>query len=248
MPMNKLAVCLGRVGDILNIIPPCRKVGIEFVMVCREFEHALSGTRISPVTWDGDVEDLAGAYAKAIHMADSVVVPQLFGTHQPPGMPERKRASFVQDQWDRISPDLGDIWGTLPLDIERPFSPFTEMAMRESDKPVLLLNTSGKSSPYHLAGKLRAHLDAAWFDRFAITDISGIRCREIRNLLPLYDRAVGLITTDTATLHLARACPRLPVFQLRRTGRDGTLPMGTMVQSYDVSNFDMLNVFLKEVQ
>jgi len=243
----KLAVCLGRTGDLINILPACKHLGIDNILVRPEYVNVLRGASyIIPNVWEGDIEDLASAVNHAKTIADKVYVPQLFGSKQPPGMPERKRVSFVQDQWDRLEPGLGDRWGQFPLvfdcrDKERE-KELLRHVIGTKVKPVLLFNLKGKSSPYPHTDAMMYFLKISCRD-FELVNLSYLRTDYFYDLLALYENAAGMITTDTATLHLARACPQLPVFQLRRDGTDGTLPMGRITQSYSHETFENMNVF-----
>lgn len=87
-----MVVQLGRIGDVLNVIPPCWKLGLTNMMVSRQYADLFTAfTYITPHIWDGSMEDLAGAVRSADYLAEKVYVPQLFGLNQPPNMPPRTR-------------------------------------------------------------------------------------------------------------------------------------------------------------
>lgn len=71
-------------------------------------------------------------------------------------------------------------------------------------RPNLLVNWSGISSPFPWVPEYQRVL-SKYRSRFNFVDISNLRATRIYDLLGLYDRAVGLLTIDTATLHLAPA-------------------------------------------
>lgn len=81
------------------------------------------------------------------------------------------------------------------------------------DRPLVLFSGQGRSSPFSDAPLL---LEKAlqWVPDAQVVDISLLRCTRLYDLLALYERACCLLTIDTATLHLAAACPELPVVAL----------------------------------
>lgn len=248
MRLSNLVVQLGRVGDILNIIPACVALGHYCLLVHKSYGNLMASFPYLKVWyWQGDMEDLAGAVESAKQMADTVLVPQLFGMRQPADLPPRTRPSFVMDHWDRLHPGFGDKWGTLPLIVQR--NEARECAMMERlqhrfrHRP-LLVNLMGKSGPYPHAGALYRHLFDRWVDLFSIVELDHFRTEYFCDLLRLYDCAAGLITIDTATLHLARAASRLKAFQLVRPGCDGTPPIYPDNQEYGVENFTSIDSFL----
>lgn len=94
-------------------------------------------------------------------------------------------------------------------------------------KPNLLVNFKGISSPFPWTPEFQRTL-SRYRDRFNIVDVGMIHAERIYDLLGLYDRAAGLITIDTATLHLA---PASKVAYIAFTRRDwsGSVPRGTCV-------------------
>jgi hypothetical protein len=95
---------------------------------------------------------------------------------------------------------------TLPLVFDRrDFGRELELYNRvkgRSTKPILLVNLRGESSPFAAVPEVMGILDN-WGSSLNIIDLSNIRAERIYDLLGLYDRAAGLITSDTSTLHLA---------------------------------------------
>lgn len=250
-----IAVQLGRIGDILNILPPCKALGIKHMLIHPDFSCAIGGqSYVEPVYWNGDIEDLRAAVEYAKTIASDVRVAQLFGRVQPPVMPPRTRPSFVMDQWDRLQPKWGAKWGTLPLEFNKRDdegeNALIQNALRgnREAKPVLLVNLESTSSPFApgMAGMIMAHLLQEWSDRFYIFGMAGLREDPFCNLLALYENAVGLITADTATLHLARAARNLRVFQFVRPDHDAS-PVIDRSQPYSYTAFDRIDGFLGEL-
>jgi len=245
-----LAVQLGRIGDILNILPPCKLLGIKRMLVGNDFVMALEGqSYVQGVPWNGDIEDLSTAVQYARTIATEVLVPQLFGRWQPPGLPPRTRPSFVQDQWDRLCPGMGDRWGMLPLEFDRRDARREQALVRyvNAEKPMLLVNLVSQSSPYRYAPELFRHLEQTWAHRFAIVNLADVLAFAFCDLLGLYEVAAGLITADTATLHLARACPKLPVFRFVRPDHDAT-PVQQASQPYGYVPMDRIDEFVASLE
>ena len=260
--LDKIVVQLGRIGDILNIIPACAALGLQHIVVGQQFQELFSGfSYLRPHLWGGDLEDLAGAVQAAQGIANQVLVPQLFGLRQPPGLPPRTRPSFVMDQWDRLQPGFGDKWGTLPLIVDtrvvHEIRCMEERAVRCSNyrmnRRMLVVSLDGISGPYPHAEELRRHLRHRWADKFDIVDLHR-RLPRFLDILGLYGSgqqnvAAGLIAIDSAPLHLARAVPSLPVFQLLRPGPDGTPPIGPQAtcQLYDCCDWGQLDAWLESL-
>lgn len=81
-------------------------------------------------------------------------------------------------------------------------------------KPALLVNVKGGiSSPYKDADRFMEMVRANWSHLYHVIDLSTVRAHRIYDLLGLFDRACLLITSDTATLHLA-AASSIPVIAL----------------------------------
>lgn len=223
-----LAVQLGRLGDILNILPACRHLNIRHMMIHPAFDVAMRGqSYVEPVYFSGDIEDLRFAVEYARVIAKDVRVAQLFGRVQPDGLSPRSRPSFVMDQWDRLRPGLGDLWGKLPLEFDRRDAPReAELIVQlraHCGRPTLLVNTFSHSSPLdpHYAAELYAHLESN-HPEFHVIRLGDVRAFSYCDLLGLYERAAGLITVDSASLHLCRACPNLPTFRFVRPDHDAT--------------------------
>ncbi len=63
-----------------------------------------------------------------------------------------------------------------------------------------------------------------------LIDLSRIRATRIYDLLGLYDRAALLVTSDTATLHLA-AASKVPYIAFINNGGAGSIPKGNCISS-----------------
>lgn len=247
-----IAVQLGRIGDIINLLPACRHLNIEHLLCCNEFAVALKGqSYVQHVEWVESHENLPQAVEYAKTIADDVRVTQLHGFGRE-HFPIRTRPSWVMDQWDRLQPGFGDRWGEFPLvfdmrDTEAEQALYTEKA---TDKPMLLVNLVSRSSSFDYCGgpgkcdEVMNHL--AQYSTFNIVNLGELRLERYCDLLGLYERAAGLITADTATLHLARAVPSLAVFQFTRPDPDCS-PVIQSSQLYSCENFDKLDEFISRL-
>lgn len=102
-----------------------------------------------------------------------------------------------------------DEWIHLPLVFDRR-SPVREESLlknvRGTDpRPMLLFNFQGISSPFAFAPEILNPLMQRYGKHFKLVDLGSVRAHRIYDLLGLYDHAAGLITSDTATAHLAPA-------------------------------------------
>lgn len=74
----------------------------------------------------------------------------------------------------------------------------------QQSKPILLVNWTGNSSPFAPVPEFM-RVVGRYACRFNIVDLGRIHALRIYDLLGLMDAAAGMLTIDTATLHLAGA-------------------------------------------
>lgn len=105
----------------------------------------------------------------------------------------------------------------------------SQLIARFSDalKPLLLYNFTAKSSPFGYVPEVWSILQPFRRD-FKLLDLGTIRAERIYDLLGLYDIAAGLLTCDTATLHLA-AASNVPYIAWTQNGWCGSVPKGNCV-------------------
>lgn len=204
--MNPAIVATGRFGDIcgiLRMVPLLNdKYGRITFVVSKNFTSVLDGQAYCDVEpYDGPFENVHEAVAFAQSKFNPVLNLCVYGK----GFGVKPtQESFCQEPWAKVGL-LSKFWDT-PLFFDR------RDAAREAklianvptNKPWLLFNTSGNSSPFQFTGQLRQQL-RKWRDRFEIIDLGLVKAERIYDLLAFYDRAALLISTDTATLHLAAA-------------------------------------------
>jgi hypothetical protein len=114
----------------------------------------------------------------------------------------------------------------LPLVFDRR-SPEREAQLvrtwKKTNKPLLLLNFEGATSPLAATPQVVKAMAPLW-KHFEIVNTNEVRAHRIYDLLGLFDVAAGLVTIDTATLHLA-AASKVPVLAYTRDdGQAGSIP------------------------
>ncbi len=122
---------------------------------------------------------------------------------------------------------------SLPLVFDRR-SPSREAALAElvlgkNQKPVVLYNFTGVSSPFAYVPEVMRTV-MKYTNKFKFIDLGKIMAHRIFDLLGLMDRAVGMITCDTATLHLAPAA-KLPYFAYVVDGWSQSVPKGNVFRT-----------------
>lgn len=220
--MNRLYLQLGRAGDVLNILPLCRRDFLAtgerpLLMVAPPFASLLEGVSyVEPVIYPGKFEDIAGAYRHAESIAAmrgdlEIVCTQIYAE----GLAcEEACSSFMRSSWDRVP--NSPAWGTLPLvfdrrDVSRETAVKEQLLARATGKPYVLLALSGTSSPFAPAHELARHLRAELGGEFDFIDLSAFVAPRFFDLLGLFADAHCLVTIDAGPLHLAPATPDLPV-------------------------------------
>ena len=103
-----------------------------------------------------------------------------------------------------------------------------------SNKKHLLVNLSQSgTSPFPAIQQAMALSHIPGFD---ILNLSTVKADRIYDLLGLYDYADGLITSDTATLHLA-AASKVPYIAFINNGGAGSTPKGNCILSMRYAEF-----------
>lgn len=99
--------------------------------------------------------------------------------------------------------------------------------------PKLLVNMPmNGASPFKLSNLVWSFVGGLGFE---IVDLSKVTAFRIFDLLGLFDHAAGMVTSDTATLHLAAASP-MPYIALVNSGGAGSVPKGNCVLSVRYSD------------
>lgn len=133
--------------------------------------------------------------------------------------------SFQASQW-RYAGFTMEQMMQWPLVFDRR-NTFREQELRrrsfKTERPKLLVNLSQSgTSPFGASLQAYAMLHMAHME---IVNLAGIRAHRIFDLLGLYDNANLLVTSDTATLHLA-AASKIPYIAFINNGGAGSIPKG----------------------
>lgn len=205
-------VQLGRLGDVLNILPVVKRIadteGKPVLMVHKDYA-GIDVDYCDLDVWDrGAWSDLSLAVRDARDKYKRVIVSQIHGDRW---QSERKCPSFCIESWRMAG--YADEFGALPLVLKRNPIRETDMLIHKThdvSKEVILVNCNGTSSPFASGHELRQLAEATGRH---VVDLSKVRADKFQDILALYDNAGLLITTDTATLHLAQASG-IPVIAL----------------------------------
>lgn len=117
---------------------------------------------------------------------------------------EGESADFGTAMWNRLGFTRAQMIAE-PLVVDRRDRLREDELVRQNihgHHPLLLYNFTGICSPFPYVPEV-LHVISKYRSRFELVDLGVIRAYRIYDLLGLYDRAVGLITIDTATAHLA---------------------------------------------
>lgn len=231
--MTNLYINLGKLGDIMSILPflyaeykvTGKKQGL---LIATEFHTVLQGVKyVYPWRHDGPHFEISKAVSDAkARFPNAVVCCQVNGpqsevlehTYKPAGQTQAMATSFQKEAW-KVAGKL-DLWDSnLPLVFDNRDSEREERLLRANglirrgkQKPLLLLALKSESSPFEHADELRRMVTEKFSDKYRIMDLP--QADRIYDLLALYEKAALLIAVDSAPLHLAWACRKLPVFAL----------------------------------
>lgn len=254
-PKRIVFIQLGRAGDLIILFPAFKAIhdrtGIKpVVLVSQEYANLFDGISYAvpwslAVHWYGGVPE-ARRLAKEAYGEDPILpqwwqdgrdaknvprgnaVLQCHGANW--GVDVARWPNFQTSMWDRAGFTVKEMM-ELPLVFDRR-NPVLETALVEQThqlkrRPLLLTNFTGISSPFaHTPDVIR--LLQPYRRVFDVVDLGQLRFPHLYDLLGLYDRAVGLITTDTATLHLAPAS-KVPYVAFTVDGWCSSVPRGNCV-------------------
>lgn len=219
-PKERTAIVqLGRMGDIINILPLAKYLrdrdgSNPTVVVHQDYKTILDGcSYVDPVIWRGALDDPLSAEKEAAK-THNVLVAQVFGR----GVQfDRQCDSFTKEQWRRMG--FLPLFGTVTrvefdkrnLDREQAL---VRNVIGKDKRPVILVNLSGQSSPYQFASQMLEDIQFRWGRLCNVIDLSKVRAERIYDLIGLYGKSILLITSDTSTMHLASAS-NIPFVALR---------------------------------
>lgn len=202
----RVIIALGKTGDILSALPVARHYhavdGVKPVMmVARQYSQLLDRIPFAETrVYDGDWQDLEGAFREAKAEFSDVLVMSTYGRNFPI---EHRHSSFQLDSYDRAG--VLKLWDTLSLEIPRG-------KPKQFPKPTILFADHSQSSPFLQKDDLYALLKAE-FPKHDILRFSEHRVADFLEFLEWYDGAKALVTIETAHLHLS-AATKTPVIAL----------------------------------
>jgi hypothetical protein len=245
---------LGKYGDLMVLMPGWKhsfdKTGIRpLVMVSQEFANLFDGVSYVrpwavPLHWYGECGK-ARIIADKEFGAENVTFPKWWDdpTFVPPPVPSEKVNLTIRDKKVCVPKKswfsyMSSQWTSAGFDIDRLFEPVVfdrrDMAREQklvadtfktrNPKILVCCQKSGSSSPFPFEPEVHALL-RKYSDTHEVVDISTLKAHRIYDLLGLYDRAALLITSDTATLHLASSS-FIPYIAFIQNGGGGSLPRG----------------------
>jgi hypothetical protein len=225
--MSKTYILLGRHGDICALLPMFyalhQRGEKNRLVVSSEFISLMDGVSyIEPIVHHGKVSDLQ----QAMRDHPQATVCQVVG---PPDAIREARSrlggldidqtdSHIKEAW-RLAGHY-DLWkSSPPLVFDRRDKVREDALVAKYIKPrsrVVLVALGGHTVPFPYADMCRKLIDLEFGRRkgWQVIDVSAIKADRIYDLLGLYEKAHVLVAADSAPLHLAAACPNLPVVAL----------------------------------
>lgn len=220
---------LGRTGDLISVLPFLKSEPEKpNLVVSNQHIDLFDGVSyVNAVPFDGGIHMLREAFDFAKETFPDVKSLQVIGntndvaelTYAPNGQNSAITTSFVKEIW-KIAGKM-HLWDdVLPLVFDQRNTE-RETALLKScnvagtpgrKKPLLLVSIKGNTSPFPYCDLLMELLRLKFGKEFHILELP--KAERIYDLLALYERAHCLVTVDSAPLHLARACPDLPVIAL----------------------------------
>jgi hypothetical protein len=232
---RKIIMCLGRTGDILNILPLVKKDhddGFSPVLcVSKDFESVLDGVSYCErIVYPGPYSEPASAHRwlQQQVQGQSITIAQ---SYRHPFDSRRSADSYQKEAWRHYGA-LSE-FGKLPLTIDqRDWNRELEISSLPSvpeSADVILVCLKGVSSPFSRSDEVMQAIERHFPDCF-VYDISTLRAHRVYDLIALYERASCLVSVDTVHLHLCRAA-KVPVVAIVNNAYFGSVPPPATVQS-----------------
>lgn len=222
---------MGRFGDIILLLPAfhewSKRTGFNTQVITSE-EHASVFEGVSYVDaiplnfhWFHELNkarrwaeiEFPGCITTQLHGANWCATPD-------------DEPSYSWTMWKRTG--LLPEYHKLPLIFDKR-DPAREKALLDrvnrARKPMLLVNWSGHTSPFACVPEVMEALNV-FRGHFITVNLGELRAHRIYDLLGLIDNAIGLITIDTSTLHLAAASPKPYIAFVRDDNQSGSIPKG----------------------
>ena len=209
-PKTVCIVELGRIGDIINILPVCKHIAEQHakphLMVSAAFASVLDGVSyVIPEVVDIPYENINAGMEAAQSKFGMVLRGQIWGN----GHNQDKRApAYNVESWRELGFldkfDSKDF--ELVFDLRDSTREQQLVDKLKTDKPMLLVKlTGGMSSPFPAGAGILELVKTTFGADYNIIDLSVTQCERIYDLLGLMDAAAGLVTIDTSIAHLCAA-------------------------------------------
>lgn len=236
---------LGRFGDVLNVLPILRDVasaGTKPVLViARQFATLLDGVSyVTPAVYGGHYSEVAQARDRAeAKLGAPVRVLQVWGRDWPH---TRTTDHFNTDSWELAG--YLDRWAdpTVRLVFDRRDKARESALVRRCIRPRvpnIVVNLRGVSAPWPSAAEFRSWLTTEFRGRAHFVHVDDVRAARLYDVLGLFERAAGIVTVDTSTLHLAGAVGTPVIAMLPPAARGWTIakPRCNVVASVHVDQW-----------
>lgn len=222
--MSRAYIQLARVGDILNVLPmlwaDAQKGERDTLIVGQEYAPLLEGVSYCDVLTVEAPHDIPAAVELAESKGLEWVCTQVNApleyakefVYGPANLDRAVTTSFQKEMW-RVAGRLSE-FGLYPLvfdkrDKTREYDLYKRTVTKKGK--IILVAPSGISSPFPFKDLL---LELVRHCGYQVIDLSQVKAERFYDLLVLFEAAIGLVSIDTAALHLAMACPNLPVIAL----------------------------------
>lgn len=225
---------LGKLGDILNILPVCWhdfNAGLRpMLMVARKYADILDGvTYVDKLVFEGEAHELE----KAVEQAKTFNIP--WKVTQVCGPPEATRELVykrtkefqeskvdhaVTDSWQKESYRAAGHWALWRKQPKLVFDSATDAAGQEllteyaqPRRKAIIIACDGETAPPPFRDLLIELVTLRYKKRFQIINLSDVKAERFYDIKHLFDKALCLIASDSAPLHLAQSS-KVPVLAL----------------------------------
>lgn len=246
---NKPVILLGKTGDIIQTLPALKllkdSTGVNLVvLVSNEYQRVFDGVSYVDAisgNWHW-IDGLPAARDYATQNFGGGIIAQWWNINDGDGFKSDKNGIVINHRGRRrLVADAhcgASMWRRLGVDYEtnkklpvifdrRDYAREEQLVQKvagRSAKPILLFNLQAGAAPFPAVPEVMAALQDH-LHKFNVIDLSQVYAERIYDLLGLFDRAIGLITVDTATLHLAGA-GNVPYIALTNDGWSRACPRG----------------------
>jgi hypothetical protein len=209
---------LGRNGDVTNLLPVLKQYSLDHnrparLCVCHEFAPLLDGVSyVEPIVWNSTFDQVAEAKAWIYKKfpGHGLIDCSVYGSGVNGNFEMR---SFNREIWKKSKTTLLFERAELVFDRRSPEREQALLSRFDFSRPVVLYSGAGWSSPFRDTAQFYDAL-CKLMPGYNVINLSDVRSERPYDLLALYEKAVGLVTTDSFPLHLAQAVPTMKTVAL----------------------------------